>query len=40
LGPTFLEPEAKLTTFPMVVGLDGKDKMSKSLDNYLEICLT
>jgi tryptophanyl-tRNA synthetase len=37
LGPTFLEPEAKLTTFPMVVGLDGKDKMSKSLDNYLEI---
>jgi tryptophanyl-tRNA synthetase len=37
LGPTFLEPEAKLTTFPMVVGLDGKDKMSKSLDNYLVI---
>jgi tryptophanyl-tRNA synthetase len=37
LGPTFLEPEAKLTTFPMVVGLDGKDKMSKSLNNHLEI---
>jgi tryptophanyl-tRNA synthetase len=40
LGPTFLEPEAKLTTFPMVLGLDGKDKMSKSLDNQLEISAT
>lgn len=37
LGPTFLEPEAKLTSFPMVIGLDGKDKMSKSLNNQLEI---
>ena len=37
LGPTFLEPTAKLTSFPMVVGLDGKDKMSKSLNNHLEI---
>ena len=37
LGPTFLEPVAKMTTFPMVVGLDGKDKMSKSLNNHLEI---
>jgi tryptophanyl-tRNA synthetase len=37
LGPTFLEPEAKLTTFPMVIGLDGKDKMSKSMNNYLDI---
>jgi tryptophanyl-tRNA synthetase len=37
VGPTFLEPQAKLTSFPMVVGLDGKDKMSKSLNNYLEI---
>jgi tryptophanyl-tRNA synthetase len=37
LGPTFLEPEAKLTTFPMVIGLDGKDKMSKSMNNQLEI---
>jgi tryptophanyl-tRNA synthetase len=37
LGPTFLEPVAKLTSFPMVVGLDGKDKMSKSLNNHLEI---
>lgn len=37
LGPTFLEPVAKMTSFPMVVGLDGKDKMSKSLNNHLEI---
>jgi tryptophanyl-tRNA synthetase len=37
LGPTFLEPQAKLTSFPMVIGLDGKEKMSKSLNNYLEI---
>ncbi|HSW56810.1 MAG TPA: tryptophan--tRNA ligase [Dehalococcoidales bacterium] len=37
LGPTFPEPEARLTTFPMVVGLDGKEKMSKSLNNHLEI---
>lgn len=36
-GPTFPEPEAKLTSFPMVIGLDGKDKMSKSLNNQLEI---
>jgi tryptophanyl-tRNA synthetase len=37
LGPTFPEPVAKMTSFPNVVGLDGKDKMSKSLNNYLEI---
>ncbi|MDD5703173.1 MAG: tryptophan--tRNA ligase [Dehalococcoidales bacterium] len=37
LGPTFLEPVAKLTSFPMVIGLDGKDKMSKSMNNHLEI---
>jgi tryptophanyl-tRNA synthetase len=37
MGPTFLEPVAKLTSFPMVIGLDGKDKMSKSLNNHLEI---
>ena len=37
LGDTFPEPQGKLTAFPMVVGLDGKDKMSKSLNNHLEI---
>lgn len=39
-APTFPEPKAKLTRFPMVVGLDGKDKMSKQLDNHVELALT
>jgi tryptophanyl-tRNA synthetase len=30
-GETFIEPQAKLTNFPMVIGLDGEKKMSKSL---------
>jgi len=36
-GNVFPEPEAKLTQFPMIVGLDGAGKMSKSADNHLEI---
>ena len=36
-GEVFPEPKAKLTTFPMVVGLDGERKMSKSYDNYIEL---
>jgi len=39
-GSTFPEPEAKLTSFPMVIGLDGKDKMSKQLDNDIELALS
>jgi len=39
-GNTFPEPEAKLTSFPMVVGLDGKDKMSKQLDNDIELAVS
>ena len=39
-GDTFPEPLAKLTAFPMVVGLDGKDKMSKQLGNHIELALT
>ncbi len=39
-GNTFPEPVAKLTEFPMIVGLDGKEKMSKSLNNHLEIAGT
>ncbi|MCL2140141.1 MAG: tryptophan--tRNA ligase [Dehalococcoidia bacterium] len=39
-GKTFPEPKAKLTNFPLVVGLDGKDKMSKSLGNYIELAAT
>lgn len=36
-GPLFPEPEAKLTTFPRVIGIDGVQKMSKSLDNHIEL---
>jgi tryptophanyl-tRNA synthetase len=39
-GPTFPEPEARLTQFPTIIGLDGKEKMSKSLGNYLEMSAT
>ena len=39
-GETFAEPQAKLTSFPMVMGLDGKDKMSKSLGNHIELAAT
>lgn len=39
-GETFAEPQAKLTNFPLVVGLDGKDKMSKSLGNHIELAAT
>ena len=39
-GPTFPEPQAKLTTFPLVVGLDGERKMSKSFDNQIELAAT
>lgn len=39
-GPTFAEPQAKLTNLPLVVGLDGKDKMSKSLNNHIELAAT
>jgi tryptophanyl-tRNA synthetase len=39
-GETFPEPEGKLTSFPAVVGLDGKEKMSKSIGNHLELALS
>jgi len=39
-GYTFPEPEAKLTSFPMILGLDGKEKMSKQLGNDIEISLS
>ncbi len=39
-GETFIEPQAKLTNFPMVVGLDGEKKMSKSYDNQIELAAT
>jgi len=36
-GVVFPEPQAKLTNFPLVVGLDGVQKMSKSYNNHIEI---
>lgn len=39
-GPTFPEPLSKLTTFPMVRGLNGTQKMGKSYDNYIELAAT
>jgi tryptophanyl-tRNA synthetase len=39
-GDTFPEPEAKLTSFPLIIGLDGKEKMSKQLGNDIEIALS
>jgi len=39
-GDTFPEPKAKLTRYPLVVGLDGKDKMSKQAGNHIELALS
>jgi len=39
-GNTFPEPEAKLTSFPLVLGLDGKEKMSKQAGNDIEMALS
>ncbi len=39
-GNTFPEPQAKLTSSPMIMGLNGKEKMSKQLDNDIEISLS
>ena len=36
-GYTFPEPQAKLTNAPLILGLDGVEKMSKSLDNHIEL---
>ena len=35
-----LEPQMKATEVPKVLGIDGKEKMSKSLDNHIEIAAT
>ena len=39
-GDTFPEPQAKLTEDPLIVGLDGQHKMSKSLDNHIDLAST
>jgi tryptophanyl-tRNA synthetase len=36
-GEVLVEPQAKHTRFTKVLGLDGASKMSKSLDNHIEI---
>jgi tryptophanyl-tRNA synthetase len=36
-GDVLVEPQAKFTDFPKVLGIDGQQKMSKSLNNHLEI---
>jgi tryptophanyl-tRNA synthetase len=36
-GPVLVEPQGRLTEFPRVMGIDGVQKMSKSLDNHLEL---
>ena len=39
-GDVLVEPQAKHTEFTKVLGLDGKAKMGKSLDNHIEIAAT
>jgi len=39
-GDVLVEPQAKHTEFTKVLGIDGKAKMSKSLDNHIEIAST
>ncbi len=35
-----VEPQAKVTKIPKVLGIDGKRKMSKSLNNHIELAAT
>ncbi len=39
-GYTFPEPKGILTNYPLVVGLDGKEKMSKQAGNDIELALS
>jgi len=39
-GPTFPEPQPKLTSFPLVLGLNGTQKMGKTYNNYIELSAT
>jgi tryptophanyl-tRNA synthetase len=39
-GYTFPEPEGNLTNYPLVMGLDGKEKMSKQAGNDIELALS
>ncbi|MAT42089.1 MAG: tryptophan--tRNA ligase [Anaerolineaceae bacterium] len=35
-----IEPQMKVTEFPKVLGIDGQQKMGKSLDNHIEMAAT
>jgi tryptophanyl-tRNA synthetase len=35
-----IEPQAKHTEIPKVIGIDGREKMSKSLNNHIELAST
>jgi len=37
---TLIEPEMKITKIPKVIGIDGVQKMSKSLNNHIEMAST
>jgi len=39
-GETFPEPQPKLTEAPLILGLDGVHKMSKTMDNHLDLAAT
>ncbi len=39
-SPVFPEPQARVTSSPLVLGLDGVNKMSKSLDNQVDMAAT
>ncbi len=39
-GDTFPEPQARLTEAPLILGLEGQQKMSKSLDNHIDLAAT
>ena len=39
-GNTFPEPQVRLTESPSIIGTDGQNKMSKSMDNHIELALT
>ena len=39
-GDTFPEPQAKLTEAPLILGLEGKQKMSKTVDNHVDLAAT
>ncbi|MBI4180305.1 MAG: tryptophan--tRNA ligase [Chloroflexi bacterium] len=39
-GDTFPEPQAKLTSFPLIAGLDGAGKMSKQSGSSIELALS